>query len=125
MLKPNLVIKVVYSVNKDLWRGFCFPFDVTCEAETKGKAEKILEDSVSVYVEGLERHGYPDHLSLRSLSDPRDRGAFAIVNKIVVEDIKRRMLSNALKYQRRNKGIKLSLSNPRGTADYSPQYCSA
>ncbi len=89
---PKFLIFVVYKKASNNWRGFCFPYDVTCETETKKEAMNRLEKLVKLYDEGLKKYGYPKHLSVRQLSNPKDRIVLAKVEEKIISDIKRDFL---------------------------------
>ena len=65
-------VLVVYQVEKNLWRGFIMPLDVTGEAESKEQVTSILEELTSSYIDGLETYGNPSHLSDVPLSNILD-----------------------------------------------------
>ena len=72
------VVLVVYKT-PDGWRGFCVPYDVSCNADTQGEAKVKLEMLVKFYEEGLRKYSNPKNLILKELSDDGDRIFF---NKI-------------------------------------------
>jgi len=96
---PKIIILVVYKTKESNWRGFCHPYDVTCEANNVKVAMKRLEKLVSLYEEGLKKYGYPKHLSIRPLSDEDDRKVFEIAIKIVKKKIIEAIKKDFLKYQ--------------------------
>ncbi|XOB42168.1 MAG: hypothetical protein ACKKMP_02275 [Candidatus Nealsonbacteria bacterium] len=98
--RPKIIILVVYKAKDGNWRGFCSPYDITCEAETRLETMKRIKKSFKLYEEGLEKYGYPKHLSLRKLSDAQDRRVFEIVKKKIFSDIQK----NLLKFQAKEKG---------------------
>lgn len=69
---------VVYKT-LDGWRGFCAPYDVSCNAATQEEAKSRLEMLVKFYEEGLNKYKNPRSLILKELSDDGDRIFF---NKI-------------------------------------------
>lgn len=96
---PNLIIMVVYRSDNGAWRGFCSPYNVTCEAETKEKAIQNLKDSVDIYERGLEKYEYPKHLSVKKLSNQEDKEVFRQVVKFIAKDIQKRIENEYFKYQ--------------------------
>lgn len=72
------VVMVVYKA-PDGWRGFCVPYDVSCNASTQEEAKSRLEMLVKFYEEGLNKYKNPRSLILKELSDDGDRMFF---NKI-------------------------------------------
>jgi len=109
-VRHKLIILVVYKTKEGNWRGFCSPYDVTCETKNKGVAINRLEKLVKLYEEGLEKYGYPRHLSLRYLSDGDDKKVFKIVkeiiNKKIVEAIKLGLKKDFLVGQNRKEEFK-------------------
>lgn len=83
---PQLVVLVVYK-KKDgkTWRGFCAPFDVTCEAKSHKAAMTLLEELVECYMEGLKQYDYPEHLTIKELSNPEDKKAFIPILKDIAK----------------------------------------
>lgn len=114
--RPNLIVFVVYKDNNS-WRGFCSPYDVTCEAESKKEAIKRLEKLVKLYEEGLEKYGYPKHLSIRLLSNSKDRIVFTEVREEIAErialDIRKKLSQFQARKEKRTFRIKNDL-NPSG-----------
>lgn len=80
--RPNIIVNVVYKTKEGFWRGFCSPFDVTCEANTQKKAITQLEESVKLYLDGLKKYNFPKHLSIKPLSSPKDKKIF---DEVIVE----------------------------------------
>ena len=97
--KPKIKAFVVYKTNGS-WRGFCVPYDVTCEAETKREALRRLEKLVRLYEERLEKYVYPKHLSIRPLSDKDDQIIFQKVWKKIISDIEQDFLEFQAKKQK-------------------------
>ena len=99
---PKLILYVVYRSNNGYWRGFCSPYNVTCEARTKESAKQKLEKLVDLYVEGLKKYNYPKHLSMIPLTEKEDNKVQKIVLEKICEDIK----ENYIKFQvERNKRV--------------------
>lgn len=98
-IKPKLIILVVYKTNEGHWRGFCSPYDITCERLTKKATKEALEESVELYKEGLEKYNYPRHLSIKQLSNPQDEAVLKMALKIIAEMEKENLLNNYDKYQ--------------------------
>ncbi len=83
---------VVYK-SQDGWRGFCVPYDITCNAKTQEGAKKKLEALVELYEEGLNRYGNPKHLILKELSDEEDKAFFNKIWPHISKNIESRMKS--------------------------------
>lgn len=102
--RPKFIVLVVYKSKDASWRGFCFPYDVSCNAESKVGAMKKLEKLVKLYEEGLENYNYPKHLSIRELTDEEDKSIFEKIERKVIEHyaqhIRERMRKNILEFQR-------------------------
>ncbi|MFH1183347.1 MAG: hypothetical protein V1690_03735 [Candidatus Moraniibacteriota bacterium] len=124
-LSPKLVILAVYQKkNTKEWKGFCYPYDVTCYAETQEKAIKKLEKLVKFYEEGLQEYHYPEHLTFKSLSDKEDLRVLNLIKKIVAQKIKERIEGNILEYQKIEKSsFHLKNSVPATGYYYQPQPC--
>src|ERR1035437_5197930 len=76
-IKPKLVVLAVYKKSSDqVWRGYCYPYDVTCNAKTLEEAKSQLESLVELYEEGLRQYNYSAHLSLKELTDEQDIKVF-------------------------------------------------
>ena len=69
------VIMVVYK-SQDGWRGFCVPYDVTCNARTQEEAKNKLGALVKFYEEGLNKYGNPKNLTFKELTDQGDKVFF-------------------------------------------------
>jgi|GEM_PF-3867248 len=125
-LPPKLVILAVYrKKSTGEWRGFCFPYDVTCYAETKEKAFDKLEKLVKLYEEGLKDYHYPERLTLRRLSDKEDLRVFNLIQKFIAKKIKEEIEKNILEYQkaeRHNFQLKENRTPATGYF-YQPQAC--
>ena len=89
---PKFILSVVYQTKNKNWRGFCFPFDITCEAFDKETAMKKMDAMVDIYIEGLKKYNFPEHLSIKKLTNKDDRAVFKkiqpIIAKKVEEDLK-------------------------------------
>ncbi len=69
-------VMVVYQVDKDTWRGFVLPFDITFESGTRDEVVTVLRDMTSSYVEGLREYKSPEHLANVPLSYEPDLHKF-------------------------------------------------
>lgn len=96
---PKIVILAVYKTDQGDWRGFCAPYDVTCNAPSKEKAMKSIEKMVALYEEGLKQYNYPKHLSVKKLSNRKDQKVFNVIIKDISQKISRKMKEEFLKYQ--------------------------
>ena len=85
------VITVVYKSKDGNWRGFCFPYDVSCTAETKEEAGSILEGLVETYEEVLNKYNNPSHLIDKELSDEEDQKALAELWPEIRKDLAKRI----------------------------------
>ena len=93
------VIEVVYRSKDGNWRGFCYPYDVTCNATSKEDAIKKLTDLVETYEECLDRYNNPKHLIINNLSDKEDQDVFKKVWPIISKGIANKLkTANPLKY---------------------------
>ena len=81
---------VVYK-SQDGWRGFCVPYDVTCNAKTQEEARGKLEELVKLYEEGLNKYGNPKNLILKELSDEEDRAFFKKIWPHILRNIESKM----------------------------------
>lgn len=112
--RPKLIIFVVYKTKDGGWRGFCSPYDVTCEAKKKTEAMDRLERLVKLYEKGLGKYGYPKHLSIRPLSDREDKIVFEKVKKKIVSNIER----NFLRFQAEKRKETFQIKNPMSPSGY-------
>ncbi|MFH1162099.1 MAG: hypothetical protein V1696_02395 [Candidatus Jorgensenbacteria bacterium] len=93
------VVYVVYKSKGGLWRGFCTPYDVTCNAESMSEAKERLDKLVELYEEGLKKYHNPRRLVFKKLSDKEDKVLFEkIVWPKISQDIQKRMLASYLNY---------------------------
>lgn len=115
---PKLVVRVIYKSKGGYWRGFCSPYDVTCEAKTKDSANDRLQRLVSLYEEGLEKYNYPSHLAIKPLSNREDKKVFGMALKVVSNDIKRAIVHDYNKYQQERVVQKFTMINPSGSGHY-------
>lgn len=83
---------VVYK-SKGGWRGFCVPYDVSCNAKTKEEAKRRLVELVKFYEEGLNKYGNPQNLILKELSDEEDKDFFKKIWPHISKKIESRMKS--------------------------------
>ena len=122
---PSIITFVVYKDNGG-WRGFCNPYDVTCQAETKKETINRLEKLVKLYEDGLKKYGYPKYLSKRPLSDQEDK----IVFKVVSAEVRKKIIleiaseieqdSSQLKMERYKEPFRIE--NPLYPSGYSSGY---
>ena len=98
-LHPKIKIFAVYKTGEGDWRGFCVPFDVSCNAPTVGEAQSRLEKLVELYEEGLEKYDYPKHLSFKELSNPDDQSVLKTVLKEIAEQIRSKIEYQFMQYQ--------------------------
>ncbi|MDP3013253.1 MAG: hypothetical protein Q8M92_03360 [Candidatus Subteraquimicrobiales bacterium] len=93
---PKLIVLVVYkSQASKNWRGFCSPYDVSCEAKTAAEAKSKLTKLIKLYEEGLKKYGYPEHLTILPLSEKQDK----VVLEKVMEKITLNIKKDFLKFQ--------------------------
>ena len=86
------VVMVIYKA-QDGWRGFCAPYDVTCNGKTQEEAKSKLEMLVKFYEEGLSKYKNPKNLILKKLSDNEDRMLFNKIWPHISRDIESKMKS--------------------------------
>lgn len=86
------VVMVVYKT-QDGWRGFCVPYDVSCNAETQEEAKSRLEMLVKFYEEGLNKYNNPKSLILKELSDDEDKLLFNKIWPHISKNIESKMKS--------------------------------
>ncbi len=98
-IPPKVIILVVYKSGTDGWRGFCAPYDVTCNASTKRKAMQTLEELVELYQDGLKKYHYPKHLSIKSLSNREDAKVFNIVREHIAEKITKKLKDRFFEFE--------------------------
>lgn len=96
MIRPKIRVLVIYKSEKSKnWRGFCSPYDVSCEAKTLEEAKSKLAGLVNLYEEGLKKYGYPEHLSILPLSEKQDIKVF----KMVINQMANQLTGDYLKFQ--------------------------
>lgn len=80
---------VVYEAEKDIWRGFAYPYGETIEAKSKKKALEALRTLTEAYYNSIKRYESPDHLVNGSLSNLMDKNVFSWVvsNKSFMDKI--------------------------------------
>ena len=101
---PKIIVFVVYPIKQDDWRAFSSPYDVSCNAPTRKEALKRLEKLVALYEEGLQKYGFPKHLTMKPLSDPQDEKVFKLVMRREVEKkLAKKLLTYQLEEERRNR----------------------
>ena len=76
MLNIIPIVAVVYKSKDENWRGFCHPYDLSCNAYTKEEAKENIAGLIETYEESLKRHGNPKHLIEKQLSDKEDQEKF-------------------------------------------------
>ena len=96
--KPKLVILAVYKRDGE-WRGFCAPYDVSTNASTKKEAQSQLEKLVDLYEDGLKKYNFPQHLSVKEISDEHDRIMLEKIIEKITDDLNQKMHKNFVKYQ--------------------------
>lgn len=114
---PKLIVLVAYKTKNGNWRGFCNPYNVTCEARNGRIAMGLLKESVKLYESGLKKYGYPKHLSLRLLSNRQDKIIFNKVIKIIARKLKQ----DFIKFQAQKEKEKLKTKSPASEIYYSWQ----
>lgn len=115
---PKIIVQVVYKSERGYWRGFCSPYDVTCEAQTKISAKRQLEKLVDLYDEGLKKYAYPRHLAVKPLSDSEDNKVFKMAVKIVSADMKQKLEKEYIKFQQERKREEFTISKPSSSGYY-------
>lgn len=96
------IILVVYKSKNGLWRGFCNPYDVTCNSDTKEEAKQQLIKLVRLYEEGLQKYHNPRHLVFKELSSKEDDKLFrAVIWPRVSKEIQKKMFRSYLDYIKR------------------------
>ena len=114
---PKIVIQVMYRSTRGYWRGFCTPYDVTCESTSKKECEQVLHDMIGLYEKGLKKYHYPENLLVKPLSDSEDRMVFDRVLPIVSRDIEQKLSTRYLKFQQQRSKERFSIGN-RSTTGY-------
>jgi hypothetical protein len=69
-------VKVAYKAKNGSWRGFVHPYNITTEGNNKEKILKALDEMADIYIEGLKKYNYPEHLSVVHLTDEEDNQKF-------------------------------------------------
>ncbi len=93
------VVGIVYKSKDGNWRGFCYPYDVTCNADTKEEAMHILDELIATYEECLQKYNYPKHLVEKKLSDKEDQIMFKKIWPQVSEKMAEHLkAANPIKY---------------------------
>ena len=117
---PKLTIFIFYKTKDNTYRGFCSPYDVTYESESKEETEAELKKLVALYEEGLKKYNFPKHLSVKQLSNLEDKRVFNIALEQILDDFKHKMLKKYHEYQASKKREEIKLNHISGTASYSP-----
>ncbi|MFA5368582.1 MAG: hypothetical protein WC303_01075 [Candidatus Paceibacterota bacterium] len=89
--KKGFILNVIYKNPDGSWRAFCYPFDISCEAVTKEKAMEKLEKLINLYIEGLKKYNYPEHLIKKELSYEQDKKMLIVVKKELVKELQKRL----------------------------------
>jgi len=106
---PILRVFIAYQAKNKNWRGFCYPFDVTCEGFTKDQVMKKLKKLVDLYCEGLKEYEYPQHLLIRKLTDEQDRVVFSRFVEHITKEIEERLINYDLGQEKERQ---INLYNP-------------
>jgi hypothetical protein len=122
---PKLVILAVYKKKSTgEWKGFCYPYDVTCYAPTQVKAMEKLEKLAKLYEEGLKQYHYPEHLTLKRLSSKEDLKVLNLIKKTIARKIKNEIEQNISAYQKVEKSsFQVKNNLPATGYYYQPQVC--
>ena len=115
---PKLVLSVVYKSKNGLFRGFCSPYDVTCESATAKEAMAKLDSLVDLYEDGLKKYKFPRHLSIKDLTNDEDKKVFSIALNVVSKELKKKVRNSYLNYQLENKKEEIKLPRRLGTVNY-------
>lgn len=110
-ITPKIIILVSYKTQQGNWRGFCSPYDVSCNAFTKNAALESLKKLVSLYEEGLKQYGYPRHLTIKALSNSEDEKVFKKALEIIADIEKEKLMKSYYKYQEQGIDDKFEISN--------------
>ena len=73
MKKIIPIVGVIYQSKDGNWRGFCYPYDVSCTAATEKAVKGKLKNLVQAYEEVLAQYNNPIHLIDKEMSDVEDR----------------------------------------------------
>lgn len=106
---PKIVIQVIYKSKRGYWRGFCTPYDVTCESSSKKECERALHDMVGLYEQGLKKYHYPENLLIKPLSDSEDKMLFERVLPIVSRDVQQKLSTKYLRFQQQKNKERFSI----------------
>jgi len=127
---PKINILVVYKTQEG-WRGFCSPFDTSCVGDTKKVTFEKLEKITEVYQEALKKYKYPKHLSLRKLSDKKDKEILETIKKDIAKKlsayIRKQAEKDILKFQQEQQKEKFKVGKNINCFIYQPHSieCSA
>lgn len=97
-IAPKMVILAVYKTKENYWRGFCAPFDITVNAQTKKEAMINLEKLVDLYIDGLKKYNFPKHLSIKPLSDPKDKKILNLITRHIAKQEEEKIKNQFIKY---------------------------
>lgn len=123
-VRPKIVVLAIYKSKDGSWRGFCSPYDVSCNAPTKEEVMKRLEKLVVLYEDGLKQYNYPGHLSVKKLSDPEGQAVFNIIMREISQQISKRMEKRFLEYQKeQERKNRFSIDNRLKPSGYYYQPC--
>jgi len=89
--EKNFLLSVIYKTQDNNWRAFCCPLDISCEEKSESKARKNLDKLKKLYMEGLKKYNYPEHLMKKELSSLQDRKMLKIVKKELIKEIEKRI----------------------------------
>ncbi len=90
MSSMNNIIPVILVVHKSkdgFWRGFCYPYDISCNASSQEDAKKQIEEMVETYEEVLKKYNNPIHLIKKELTEEEDRKVFDKLWPVIVKQI--------------------------------------
>lgn len=120
---PKFIILIAYKAKNGNWRGFCSPYDITCEAYTLKQTKQKLMRLVELYEDGLKKYNYPQHLAFRQLTEKEDQRIFKMALKVIAEDFKKKFTEKNLEYQKNKEKEEVSMKNPHSHINYyQPSY---
>ena len=117
--EKSFLLDVVYKTQDNNWRAFCHPFDISCEGKSERKAKENLDKLKELYIEGLKKYNYPEHLMKKELSYPQDRKMLEMVKKELIKEIEKRIQEDSF-------DCNIEKIEKRGTFSFSQQelaYC--
>ncbi len=118
------VIEIFYTSKDGNWRGFCYPYDLTCNAKTKEKAQEKLTNLVQTYEEILSKYNSPRHLVEKGLTDVEDKKVFKAawpsISKEIAAQIKTASTPENYTTKFSSTAVKsISVGNGKGLFSYS------